>query len=73
MQTLSQIGSIIKRFSTLPGEHCIDGYLFLKYFNTLHDKTWKDLAKKQVIQKKKKERILRMGQHTDILPKLLGR
>lgn len=68
-----QLGSIIKKYSTRPGDHCIDGYLFLKHFCSLRDKKQREFEASKVRFQQKKERILNMGQHIDILPKMLGR
>mgnify|MGYP006190054451 CR=1 len=70
---INQLGSIIKRYSTRPGEHCIDGYLFLKHFCSLREKKQREFEASKVRFQQKKERILNMGQHIDILPKTLGR
>lgn len=69
----AQIGALLQKFSTHPGEHCVDGYSFIKRFCELRDKTREEYMKAQDIYRVKKERVMKMGQHTDILPKLLGR
>jgi hypothetical protein len=68
-----QIGALLQQFSTHPGEHCVDGYLFLKHFCALREKTRQEYTKAQALYARKKEAAMRMGQHIDILPKLLGR
>jgi hypothetical protein len=70
---VAQIGALLQQFSTHPGEHCVDGYLFLKHFCALREKTRQEYTKAQALYARKKEAAMRMGQHIDILPKLLGR
>lgn len=70
---LAQIGALLRQFSTHPGEHCVDGYLFLKHFCSLREKTRLEYVKAQALYARKKEAAMAMGQHVDILPKLLGR
>jgi hypothetical protein len=69
----TQIGALLKQFSTHGGEHCVDGYTFIKHFCALRDKTRAEYVKSQEVYKRKKEAAMKMGQHIDILPKLLGR
>jgi hypothetical protein len=64
---------LISSFSTREGEYCVDGYLFLKKFQSLQTLGWENHEKIQAINRLVKNRTLELGQNTDILPKLLGR
>ena len=70
---IKQVGALLQQFSTHPGEHCVDGYLFLKHFCALREKTKIEYTKAQELYKRKKDAAMRKGQHIDILPKQLGR
>ena len=71
--TGEETGAVIKKFSTLEGEHCIDGVLFLKKFIGLKKRAEREFAAKRKENAKWKKRALAMGQQSDILPPILGR
>ncbi len=70
---VAQIGSLISQFSTKDGDYCVDGHLFLKKFSALQQMGWEEHSKNQIHLRERKQKILRMGQNPDILPKMLGR
>lgn len=67
------MGSLVSSFTTKKGEFCVDGHLFLKKFRSLQGLGQENHEKMQVINRMAKERVMQMGQNTDILPRLLGR
>lgn len=54
-------------------ERCVDGYLFVTQFIHLTQRAWRTHKEKREPLKRRRERINAMGQHTDILPAILGR
>lgn len=71
--TGEETGAVISKFSTLEGEYCIDGVLFLKKFIGLKKRAEREFAAKRKENAKLKKRTLAMGQQSDILPPILGR
>eukprot|EP01033_Poteriospumella_lacustris_P013226 gene13226-9473_t len=51
----------------------VDGYAFVTHFVHLSQAVWKAHAAEQRRLQYKRQRVLEMGQHTDIMPKSLGR
>ncbi len=68
-----QVGALIHEFTTREGEFPIDGHLFLKRFGALQKRTWEDHDKLQVVYRRRRQRVLDMGQQDDMMPKMLGR
>ena len=51
----------------------VDGYAFVTHFVHLSQAVWKAHTTEQRRLQYKRQRVLEMGQHTDIMPKSLGR
>lgn len=51
----------------------VDGYAFVTHFVHLSQAVWKAHTAEQRRLQYKRQRVLEMGQHTDIMPKSLGR
>lgn len=67
-------GALLKKYSTLPGEYCVDGHLFLCQFYVFQQEAWKKHKREMEVYAKRKERVNAMGQRMDtMLPKYLGR
>lgn len=70
--TPGETGALIKRFSTLPGEYCMDGKQFLTKFICLKNEAHKEEAKKHEKFAIRREAIKKMGQQ-EVQSKFLGR
>lgn len=60
-------------FSTREGRHPVDGQMFIKKFHALHQKTKKADVSLQKRLKRRRQRVLDMGQQVDYMPQMLGR
>jgi len=70
--TPGETGALIKRFSTLPGEFCMDGKQFLTKFISLKNEAQKDDAKKLAKFAERRAAMNKMGQQ-EVQSRLLGR
>ena len=74
MSFITKVGALVKRYSTLEGEFCIDGDLFLNNFYALHRAEMRKyelgMAKVSKIMSSKRSKL---HQQLDLFPKLLGR
>ena len=67
-----QVTALLQEFGTRKGEHCVDGYLFVKRFSALQKKVRADFTSSRLVYKEKKDALMAKCK-VELFPKFLGR
>lgn len=68
-----ELAALVDKYSTQPGDRCVNGYAFVTHFVHWSKAAWEKHKQEQVPLRRRRERVTAMGQHTDIMPASLGR